>query len=81
MPADRGAGRARDLGAQAREELAAAPASGVKLALNGRSALAKNAGASPDGVGSPGLAIASGAGAFTDLDGFTWTPVAVPQPA
>ena len=45
---------------------------GVKLALYARRALAKDAGVSPDGAGSHGIAIRSDAEAFTDPDGFTW---------
>jgi predicted lactoylglutathione lyase len=48
------------------------PGSHVKLALYGRRALAKDAGASPDGTGSHRLVIGSDSGAFTDLDGFGW---------
>jgi predicted lactoylglutathione lyase len=50
----------------------AAPSSHVKLALYGRSALAKDAGASPDGTGSHRIVIGSDAGPFTDPDGFAW---------
>jgi predicted lactoylglutathione lyase len=49
-----------------------ASAGGVKLALYGRRALAKDAGVAPDGDGAHGLVIRGGAGAFTDPDGFTW---------
>jgi hypothetical protein len=49
-----------------------APSSSVKLALYGRRALAKDAGVSPDGTGSHRIVIGSGAGPFTDLDGFAW---------
>ena len=45
---------------------------GIKLGLYKRRALAKDAGVSPDGTGSHRIAIASGAGPFTDLDGFAW---------
>jgi predicted lactoylglutathione lyase len=48
--------------------------SGVKLALYGCRALAKDAGVSPDGTGSHRLVIGSGAGSFTDPDGFAWEP-------
>jgi catechol 2,3-dioxygenase-like lactoylglutathione lyase family enzyme len=50
----------------------------VTLALYGRSALAKDAGVDPVPTGSPRLAIAGDAGAFTDPDGFAWeaAPVA-----
>jgi uncharacterized glyoxalase superfamily protein PhnB len=44
----------------------------VKLALYGRTALAKDAGVSPDGSGSRRLAVVSDAGSFTDPDGFAW---------
>ncbi|MGA6167021.1 glyoxalase [Amycolatopsis magusensis] len=44
----------------------------VKLALNRRRALAKNAGVDPGGTGSHRLTI--GGGAFTDPDGFAWEP-------
>jgi hypothetical protein len=50
-----------------------APAGGIKLALYpGRAGLAKDAGVSPDGDGPHGLAVNSGAGQFTDPDGFSW---------
>jgi hypothetical protein len=42
----------------------------VTLALHGRRALAKDAGASPGGAGSHRLTIASDAGPVTDPDGF-----------
>jgi catechol 2,3-dioxygenase-like lactoylglutathione lyase family enzyme len=45
---------------------------GVKLALYGRRALAKDAGVSPDGTGSHRVAIRSDAGSFNDPDGFAW---------
>src|SRR3954447_7249467 len=48
------------------------PGSGVKLALYGRRALAKDAGVSPDGAGSHRIVIGSDAGPFTDPDGFAW---------
>jgi predicted lactoylglutathione lyase len=44
----------------------------VTLALYGRDALAKDAGVPPAGSGSHRIAIGSGAGAFTDPDGFAW---------
>jgi catechol 2,3-dioxygenase-like lactoylglutathione lyase family enzyme len=50
----------------------AAPASGVKLALYGRRALAKDAGVPPEGTGSHRIVIAGGAAPFTDPDGFVW---------
>ncbi|MFE0528747.1 glyoxalase [Micromonospora parva] len=47
--------------------------SNIKLALYGRRAAAKDAGVSPDGTGSHRLVIgSSGAGTFTDPDGFEW---------
>ena len=48
------------------------PSSDVKLALYGRRALAKDAGVSPDGVGSHRIVIRSDAEPFTDPDGFAW---------
>ena len=54
---------------------------GVKLALYGRRALAKDAGVSPDGTGSHRIVIGSGIGPFTDPDGFAWEPAdAAPRP-
>lgn len=50
----------------------ALPSSPVKLAMNGRRALAKVAGVSPDGAGSHRMAIAGDVGSFTDPDGFAW---------
>ncbi|GAA1862828.1 hypothetical protein GCM10009836_48950 [Pseudonocardia ailaonensis] len=44
----------------------------VKLALNKRTAVAKNAGVSPDGTGSHRLSITCDAGTFTDPDGYVW---------
>ncbi len=52
-------------------EFAAAP-SAVKLALYGRTALAKDVGVSPEGSGSHRIVIGSEAGAFADPDGFRW---------
>ncbi|MEU0093785.1 glyoxalase [Kribbella sp. NPDC006257] len=52
----------------------AAPPNSVKLALYGRSALAKDAGVPADGTGSHRLVLTSDAGPFTDPDGFTWQP-------
>jgi hypothetical protein len=50
-----------------------APAGGIKLALYpGRAGLAKDAGVSPDGGGSHGIAMKSPAGEFSDPDGFAW---------
>jgi hypothetical protein len=48
----------------------------VKLTLNKRRALAKVAGVSPDGTGSPGMVIGSDAAPFTDPDGFAWEATA-----
>ena len=48
----------------------------VTLALYRRDALAKDAGVAPDGGGSHGIAIGSGAGAFSDPDGFAWEQAA-----
>ncbi|MFD4292184.1 glyoxalase [Rhodococcus sp. NPDC058505] len=45
---------------------------GVTLALNGRAALAKNAGVSPEGTGSHRIAVRGTAGPCTDPDGFRW---------
>ncbi|NLU82149.1 glyoxalase [Rhodococcus sp. HNM0569] len=45
---------------------------GITLALNGRRALAKNAGVSAEGSGAHRITIESGAGEFTDPDGFAW---------
>lgn len=50
-----------------------APTGGIKLALYpGRAGLAKDAGVCPDGDGSHGIAVNSGAGRFSDPDGFVW---------
>jgi len=51
----------------------AAPPQGIKLALYGRSALAKDAGVPADGTGSHRLTITTTAPTFTDPDGFTWS--------
>jgi len=51
----------------------AAPAGGIKMALYGRRALAKDAGVPVEGSGSHRIAIGNDAGTFTDPDGFTWT--------
>jgi hypothetical protein len=53
-------------------EFAMSPQSPVKLALNGRRALAKTAGVAADGTGSHRLVIGGDVGAFTDPDGFVW---------
>jgi catechol 2,3-dioxygenase-like lactoylglutathione lyase family enzyme len=50
----------------------ATPSSHVKLALYGRSALAKDAGVASGGTGSHRIVLASDAGPFTDPDGFAW---------
>jgi len=47
-------------------------ASPVKLALYSRRAAAKDSGVAPDGTGSHRIVIGSGAGNFTDPDGFEW---------
>ena len=50
-----------------------APVGGIKLALYpGRAGLAKDAGVSPEGDGPHGIAVSSGAGQFSDPDGFVW---------
>lgn len=50
-----------------------APTGGIKLALYpGRAGVAKDAGVSPDGEGPHGISVSSGAGQFTDPDGFSW---------
>jgi len=50
-----------------------APEGGIKLALYpGRVGLAKDAGIAPDGEGPHGIAVNSGAGQFSDPDGFVW---------
>lgn len=49
-----------------------AASSPIKLALNGRRALAKNAGVSAEGSGAHRLTIDANAGPFTDPDGFAW---------
>jgi predicted lactoylglutathione lyase len=53
------------------------PSSHVKLALYERSALARDAGVSPDGTGSHRIALTSDAGPFTDPDGFAWEAVSL----
>jgi len=50
----------------------ASPDSQVKLALYSRRAAAKDAGVDPEGTGSHRIVIGSGAGFFTDPDGFRW---------
>ncbi|MFI5835856.1 glyoxalase [Micromonospora sp. NPDC051300] len=44
----------------------------IKLALYGRRAAARDVGVPPDGDGSHRLVVGSGAGTFTDPDGFEW---------
>ncbi|HEX3334025.1 MAG TPA: hypothetical protein VHS57_06770 [Acidimicrobiales bacterium] len=48
------------------------PSGGVKLALYGRGALAKDAGVDQEGSGSHRIAICADLGSFTDPDGFNW---------
>jgi predicted lactoylglutathione lyase len=50
----------------------ATPESPVKLALYGFTALAKDAGVSPDGTGSHRVVLTGDSGVFTDPDGFVW---------
>ena len=69
---DRGLAVARSFG---RRYVEFATASGpFKLALYGRSAVAKDAGVSADGTGSHRILIGSDAEPFTDPDGFEWKP-------
>jgi predicted lactoylglutathione lyase len=49
-----------------------APPSHVKLALYGRSALAKDAGVAADGTGSHRIVVDGDGAPFTDPDGFAW---------
>ena len=56
----------------------AASGGGIKLALYGRQALAKDAGVPADGTGSHRIVIGSDAGPFTDPDGFAWESARVP---
>lgn len=53
--------------------------SGVKLALYGRRAAAKDLGVPEEGAGSHRLVINGDAGSFTDPDGFGWAPVSAPS--
>ena len=53
---------------------------GVKLALYGRHAAAKDLGVPEEGTGSHRLMINGDAGSFTDPDGFSWAPVSAPSP-
>ena len=55
----------------------ATPPAGVKLALYGRRALAKDVGVSPEGTGSHRIALGSDAEPFTDPDGFAWETAAL----
>lgn len=48
----------------------------VKFALLNRRALAKDAGVPAEGAGAHRIVIGSGAGQFTDPDGFAWEPTA-----
>src|SRR5207248_143790 len=50
----------------------AAPSGAIELVLYGGGGAAKDAGVFPDGSGSDRSAIVSGAGPFTDPDGFVW---------
>ncbi|WP_017556437.1 VOC family protein [Nocardiopsis baichengensis] len=50
------------------------------LALYRRRALAKDLGVDADGGGSHRITVHSGAGAFTDPDGFVWQDAAAPRP-
>jgi catechol 2,3-dioxygenase-like lactoylglutathione lyase family enzyme len=75
---ERGLTVARSFGRKYVEFATASPS--IKLALYGRRALAKDAGVAPDGTGSHRIIIGSGAGSFTDPDGFAWEP-ASPAPA
>lgn len=68
--ADRGLAVAKSFGGKYVEF--ATSSSGVKLALYGRRALAKDAGVDPDGTGSHRIVLGGATAAFTDPDGFTW---------
>jgi predicted lactoylglutathione lyase len=59
----------------------AGPASGVKLALYGRRALAKDAGVPVEGSGSHRVTLVGGGAGFTGPDGFAWESAAVPADA
>jgi predicted lactoylglutathione lyase len=54
-----------------------AAGSPVKLALYSRRAAAKDVGVAAEGTGSHRIVIRSGAGPFTDPDGFAWEAVPV----
>jgi hypothetical protein len=71
---DRGLAIARSFGRKYVEF--ANPTPGIKLALYGRRALAKDAGVSAEGSGSHRIVIRSDAGPFTDPDGFGWETAA-----
>ncbi len=72
--ADRGLTVAKSYG---RKYVEFAAAEGeIKLALNGRRALAKNAGVPAEGTGSHRIVIGGETGSFTDPDGFAWEGVA-----
>ncbi|MCC0093985.1 glyoxalase [Streptomyces flavotricini] len=58
-----------------------APSGGVKLALYGRRALAKEVGVPVDGTGSHRLVLGGDGEAFADPDGFAWeAPARMPAP-
>jgi len=67
---DRGLAVARSFGRRYVEF--AGSESGVKLALYGRRALAKDAGVVPEGSGSHRIVICGDGGPFIDPDGFAW---------
>lgn len=46
--------------------------SGIKLAVQSRRAVAKNAGVDPEGSGTHGIVVVNDAGTFTDPDGYAW---------
>lgn len=68
--AERGFAKGKSFGSYV--EFSSPAGSGVRLALYKRAALAKDAGVPEPGAGSHRLEIHSGAGAFTDPDGFSW---------
>lgn len=53
------------------------PSKGVKLALYGHRALAKDAGVPAEGSGSHRIAIVGDTADFSDPDGFTWEPASL----
>ena len=67
---DRGLAVGKSFGSKYVEFDTAKP--GLKLALYGRRAAAKDAGVPPDGSGSHRIAVQGDAGTFTDPDGFAW---------